>query len=189
MTGLKASLDKSFITAVPTVSQPLVLSKMAAPAIARVHIAVGWNAMQAVQSAEVKAASSTALSTHLANQVQAQGASQVEQPVTEDNTTYYLSSSSQTVNVSASQSQLGSSNPKYGWFFDMPSGDVWDNQIYNFTGPSTATSGTDRLVIQTGEVRGPVVSGYSTTPTGTYSWQFTNSTTGAVYTTNFTVTS
>jgi len=47
------------------------LSKMAAPAIARVNITVGWNAMQAVQSAEVKAASSTALSTHLANQVQA----------------------------------------------------------------------------------------------------------------------
>lgn len=192
MTGLKASLDKSFRTAVPTVYQPSApgrLSKMAAPATARVHIAVGWNAMQAVQSAEVKTASSTALSTHLANQVQARGASQAEQPVTEDNTTYYLSSSSQTVNVSASQSQLGSSNPKYGWFFDMPTGDAWDNQIYNFTGPSTATSGTSRLVIQTGEVRGPVVSGYSTTPTGTYSWQFTNSTTGAVYTTNFTVTS
>jgi len=73
MTGLKASLDKSFRTAVPTVSQPLQLSKMAAPAIARVNIAVGWNAMQAVQSAEVKAGSSTALSMHLANQVQAMG--------------------------------------------------------------------------------------------------------------------
>jgi len=74
MTGLKASLDKSFRTAVPTVYQPSApgrLSKMAAPATARVNIAVGWNAMQAVQSAEVKAASSTALSTHLANQVQA----------------------------------------------------------------------------------------------------------------------
>jgi len=71
MTGLKASLDKSFRTAVPTVSQPLQLSKMAAPAIARVNIAVGWNAMQAVQSAEVKAGSSTALSMHLANQVRA----------------------------------------------------------------------------------------------------------------------
>ena len=189
MTGLKASLDKSFRTAVPTIYQPLRLSKMAAPAIARVNIAVGWNAMQAVQSAEVKAGSSTALSMHFANQVQARGASQVEQPVQTNYTTYYLSSSSQTVNVSASQSQLGSSNPVYAWFFDMPSGDAWDNQIYNFTGPSTATSGTSRLVIQTGEVRGPVVSGYSTTLTGTYSWQFTNSTTGAVYTTNFTVTS
>jgi len=74
MTGLKASLDKSFRTAVPTVYQPSApgrLSKMAAPATARVHIAVGWNAMQAVQSAEVKTATSTALSTHLANQVQA----------------------------------------------------------------------------------------------------------------------
>lgn len=71
MTGLKASLDKSFRTAVPTVSRPLQLSKMAAPAIARVNIAVGWNAMQAVQSAEVKAGSSTALSMHLANQVRA----------------------------------------------------------------------------------------------------------------------
>jgi len=77
MTGLKASLDKSFRTAVPTTAPVYVgrtavpLSKMAAPAIARVHLAVGWNAMQAVQSAEVKAGSSTALSTRLANQVQA----------------------------------------------------------------------------------------------------------------------
>ena len=156
---------------------------------ASVPLAVGWNAIKAVQGAEVKTGLATRFGVHLANQVQARGASQVEQPVQENYTTYYLSSSSQTVNVSASQSQLGSSNPVYAWFFDMPSGDVWDNQIYNFTGPSTATSGTSRLVIQTGEVRGPVVSGYSTTPTGTYSWQFTNSTTGAVYTTNFTVTS
>jgi len=194
MTSLKASLDKSFKNggAVPIVAQPVAAVSPAisvnAP-IARVHIAVGWNAIKAVQGAEVKTGLATRFGVHLANQVQARGASQAEQPVTEDNTTYYLSSSSQTVNVSASQSQLGSSNPKYGWFFDMPSGDAWDNQIYNFTGPSTATSGTDRLVIQTGEVRGPAVSGYSTTPTGTYSWQFTNSTTGAVYTTNFTVTS
>jgi|GEM_PF-2257254 len=188
MTGLKASLDKSFRTVVPTVYQPLRLSK-AAPPTARVHLAVGWNAMQAVQAPEVRMALATRFGVHFANQVQARGASQAEQPVQANYTTYYLSSSSQTVNVSASQSQLGSSNPVYAWFFDMPSGDAWDNQIYNFTGPSTATSGTSRLVIQTGEVRGPVVSGYSTTPTGTYSWQFTNSTTGAVYTTNFTVTS
>jgi len=173
---------------VPTVYQPLRLSKAAPPTL-RVHLAVGWNAMQAVQAPEVRMALATRFGVHFANQVQARGASQVEQPVQANYTTYYLSSSSQTVNVSASQSQLGSSNPVYAWFFDMPSGDTWDNQIYNFTGPSTATSGTDRLVIQTGEVRGPVVSGYSTTPTGTYSWQFTNSTTGAVYTTNFTVTS
>jgi len=156
---------------------------------ASVPLAVGWNAIKAVQGAEVKTGLATRFGVHLANQVQARGAAQAEQPVQANYTTYYLSSSSQTVNVSASQSQLGSSNPVYAWFFDMPSGDAWDNQIYNFTGPSTATSGTDRLVIQTGEVRGPVVSGYSTTPTGTYSWQFTNSTTGAVYTTNFTVTS
>ena len=74
MTGLKASLDKSFRTAVPTVYQPSApgqLSKIAAPAIARVHIAVGWNAMQAVQTPEVKTGSSTALSMHLANQVRA----------------------------------------------------------------------------------------------------------------------
>jgi hypothetical protein len=188
MTGLKASLDKTFRTAAPTVYQPLRLSK-AAPPTPRVHLAVGWNAMQAVQATELRTALATRLGVSFANQVQAQGASQAEQPVQANYTTYYLSSSSQTVNVSASQSQLGSSNPVYAWFFDMPSGDTWDNQIYNLTGPSTATSGTDRLVIQTGEVRGPVVSGYSTTPTGTYSWQFTNSTTGAVYTTNFTVTS
>ena len=187
MTGLKASLDKSFRTVRPTGYRASV------PGVRQIYpvmppLAVGLNAMQAVQAPEVKAGSSTALSTRLANQVHARGAAGGA-TVTEDNTTIYLSSSSQTVSVSASQSQLGSSNPKYGWFFDMPSGDAWDNQIYNFTGPSTATSGTDRLVIQTGEVRGPVVSGYSTTPTGTYSWQFTNSTTGAVYTTNFTVTS
>jgi hypothetical protein len=52
---------------------------MAAPATARVHIAVGWNAMQAVQSAEVKAGSSTALSMHLANQVQAIGTATIPQ--------------------------------------------------------------------------------------------------------------
>jgi hypothetical protein len=78
MTGLKASLDKSFKTAVPTVYQPAApawSSKMAAPApaIARVSIAVGWNAIQAVQAAEVKTGSSTALSMHFANQVQALG--------------------------------------------------------------------------------------------------------------------
>jgi len=72
MTGLKASLDKSFRTAVPIVSQPLRSSK-AAPPTPRVHLAVGWNAMQAVQTPEIKAGSSTALSTHLANQVQAVG--------------------------------------------------------------------------------------------------------------------
>ena len=43
---------------------------MAAPAIARVHIAVGWNAMQAVQTLEVKAGALTALSTRLANQAE-----------------------------------------------------------------------------------------------------------------------
>jgi len=188
MTGLKASLDKSFKTVRPTVYRASV------PGVRQINpvmppLAVGWNAMQAVQAPEVKAALASRLSVTLANQVAARAAATGGATVTEDNTTIYLSSSSQTVSVSASQSQLGSSNPKYGWFFDMPSGDAWDNQIYNFTGPSTATSGTDRLLIQTGEVRGPAVSGYSTTPTGTYSWQFTNSTTGAVYTTNFTVTS
>jgi len=74
MTGLKASLDKSFRTAVPIVHQPSAagwLSKMAAPATAHVHPAVGWNAMQAVQTPEIKAASLTALSVHFANQVQA----------------------------------------------------------------------------------------------------------------------
>ena len=73
MTGLKASLDKSFRTAVPTVYPPSVpgrLSKMAAPATARVHIAVGWNAMQAVQTLEAKAGTATALSTRLANKAQ-----------------------------------------------------------------------------------------------------------------------
>ena len=181
MTGLKASLDKSFRTAVPTVYQPLRLSKMAAPATARVHIAVGWNAMQAVQSAEVSTALATRLGVRFANQSQAQSASPV--PVL---TNVYLNQTSQTVNSSASQAQLS-----YGdeWFFEMQSRDTWNNQIYNFTGPSTATSGTDRLVVVLTIAQGPVVAGFSTTPTGTYSFQFRNSTTNAVYTINFTVTS
>jgi len=181
MTGLKASLDKSFKTAVPTVYQPLRLSKMAAPATARVHIAVGWNAMQAVQSAEVSTALATRLGVRFANQSQAQSASPV--PVL---TNVHLNPTSQTVNYSASQAQLS-----YGddWSFQMPSRDVWNNQIFNFTGPSTATSGTDRLVVVLTIPQGPVVAGFSTTPTGTYSFQFTNSTTSAIYTINFTVTS
>ena len=181
MTGLKASLDKSFRTAVPTVYQPLRLSKMAAPATARVHIAVGWNAMQAVQSAEVSTAIATRLGVRFADQSQAQSASPV--PVL---TNVYLNQTSQTVNSSASQAQLS-----YGdeWFFEMQSRDTWNNQIYNFTGPSTATSGTDRLVVVLTIAQGPVVAGFSTTPTGTYSFQFRNSTTNAVYTINFTVTS
>jgi len=101
-------------------------------------------------------------------------------------TNVHLNPTSQTVNYSASQAQLS-----YGddWSFEMPSRDVWNNQIYNFTGPSTATSGTDRLVVVLTIPQGPVVAGFSTTPTGTYSFQFTNSTTSAVYTINFTVTS
>ena len=75
------------------------------------------------------------------------------------------------------------------WSFEMPSRNVWNNQIFNFTGPSTATSGTDRLVIVLTIPQGPVVAGFSTTPTGAYSFQFTNSTTSAIYTINFTVTS
>jgi Fibronectin type III domain len=101
-------------------------------------------------------------------------------------TNVHLNPTSQTVNYSASQAQLS-----YGddWSFEMPSRDVWNNQIYNFTGPSTATSGTDRLVVVLTIPQGPVVAGFSTTPTGTYSFQFTNSTTSAIYTINFTVTS
>ena len=101
-------------------------------------------------------------------------------------TNVHLNPTSQTVNYSASQAQLS-----YGdeWSFEMPSRDVWNNQIFNFTGPSTATSGTDRLVVILTIPQGPVVAGFSTTPTGTYSFQFTNSTTSAVYTINFTVTS
>ena len=101
-------------------------------------------------------------------------------------TNVHLNPTSQTVNYSASQAQLSYSD---NWSFEMPSRDVWNNQIYNFTGPSTATSGTDRLVVILTIAQGPVVAGYSTTPTGTYSFQFTNSTTSAVYTINFTVTS
>jgi hypothetical protein len=72
ITGLKVSLENSFRTVAPTVYRPLQLSKAALPT-PRVPLAVGWNAMRAVQTPEVKAGNSTALSTHLANQVQAMG--------------------------------------------------------------------------------------------------------------------
>lgn len=72
MTGLKASLDKSFRTVRPTVYRASV------PGVQQIYPitippAVGWNAMQAVQAPEVKAGSSTALGTRFANQVQAMG--------------------------------------------------------------------------------------------------------------------
>ena len=93
-------------------------------------------------------------------------------------------SSSSTKNVSATTTQLYDGD---SWSFEMPEGDTWNNTISNFTGPSTATSGTSRLVIQTDQTFGPRVYGYSTTPTGTYNWTFSNATTGAVYTIHFTV--
>ena len=98
--------------------------------------------------------------------------------------TVSLGSSSQTSNISATTAQLGAAD---GWEIEMPSGDTWNHVISNYKGPSTATSGTSRLVVQTGDNFGPVVTGYGTTPTGTYSWNFSNATTGALYTINFTV--
>lgn len=98
--------------------------------------------------------------------------------------TVSLGSSSQTSNISATTAQLGAAD---SWAIEMPSGDTWNHVISNYTGPSTATSGTSRLVVQTGDNFGPIVSGYSTTPTGTYSWNFSNATTGALYTIHFTV--
>ena len=92
--------------------------------------------------------------------------------------------SSSTKNVSATTTQLYDGD---SWSFEIPEGDTWNNTISNFTGPSTATSGTSRLVIQTDQTFGPRVTGYSTTPTGTYNWTFSNATTGAVYTIHFTV--
>ena len=93
-------------------------------------------------------------------------------------------SSSSTKNVSATTTQFSDGD---SWSFEMPEGDTWNHVISNFTGPSTATSGTSRLVIQTDQTFGPRVSGYSTTPTGTYNWTFSNATTGALYTIHFTV--
>jgi hypothetical protein len=98
--------------------------------------------------------------------------------------TVSLGSSSQTSNISATTAQLSAAD---SWGIEMPTGDTWNNVISNYTGPSTATSGTSSLIVQTGYTLGPIVSGYSTTPTGTYSWNFTNATTGALYTIHFTV--
>ena len=78
MTGLKASLDKSFRTVRPTGYRASV------PGVRQIYpvmppLAVGWKAMQAVQAPEVKAGSSTALSTRLANQVHAMGTATIPQ--------------------------------------------------------------------------------------------------------------
>lgn len=107
-----------------------------------------------------------------------------QDPTTYVHYTVSLGSSSQTSNISATTAQLGAAD---GWEIEMPSGDTWNHVISNYKGPSTATSGTSRLVVQTGDNFGPVVTGYSTTPTGTYSWNFSNATTGALYTINFKV--
>ncbi len=98
--------------------------------------------------------------------------------------TVSLAPFSQTANITATTAQLGNND---SWVIDMPRGDTWNNTISNYTGPSTAPSGARRLVVQTGDSFGPIVSGFRTTPTGTYSWNFTNATTGALYTIHFTV--
>ena len=98
--------------------------------------------------------------------------------------TVSLAPFSQTANITATTAQLGNND---SWVIEMPRGDTWNNTISNYTGPSTAPSGTRRLVVQTGDSFGPIVSGFRTTPTGTYSWNFTNATTGALYTIHFTV--
>ena len=95
-----------------------------------------------------------------------------------------LGSASQTSSVSASTTQLGN---KASWSFEMPLGDTWNNVISNYTGPSIAQSEASGLLVQTGANFGPIASGSATTPTGTYSWNFTNATTGALYTIHFTV--
>ena len=95
-----------------------------------------------------------------------------------------LGSSTSTSNISATTAQFSAFD---SWAIEMPSGDTWNHVISNYTGPSTATSGTSRLVVQTGDTFGPYVTGYSTTPIGTYSWNFSNATTGALYTIHFTV--
>ena len=96
-----------------------------------------------------------------------------------------LGSASQTSSVSASTTQLGN---KASWSFEMPLGDTWNNVISNYTGPSIAQSEASGLLVQTGANFGPIASGSATTPTGTYSWTFTNATTGALYSISFTVT-
>jgi len=106
-------------------------------------------------------------------------------PTTDVTYTVSLGPFSETSNISATTAQLGAAD---GWDIKMPSGDTWNHVVSNYKGPSTATSGTSRLVVQTGDNFGPVVTGYGTTPTGTYSWNFSNATTGALYTINFTVT-
>ena len=98
--------------------------------------------------------------------------------------TVSLGSSTSTSNISATTAQLSAAD---SWAIEMPTGDTWNHVISNYTGPSTATSGTNSILVQTGDNFGPIVSGYSTTPTGTYSWTFSNATTGAVYTIHFTV--
>lgn len=98
--------------------------------------------------------------------------------------TVSLAPFSQTANITATTVQLGNND---SWVIEMPRGDTWNNTISNYTGPSTAPSGARRLVVQTGDSFGPIVSGFRTTPTGTYSWNFSNATTGALYTIHFTV--
>ena len=96
-----------------------------------------------------------------------------------------LGSTTQTSSVSASTAQLGNNA---SWSFEMPSGDTWNNTISNYTGPSIAQNEASGLLVQTGANFGPIASGSATTPTGTYSWNFTNATTGALYSISFTVT-
>jgi hypothetical protein len=133
-----------------------------------------------------------ALAEHV-GQVAVGDSSQTSQPPTGGSTTsdpyvpytVSLGSSSQTSNISATTAQLSVPD---NWSIEMPTGNTWNHVISNYKGPSTATSGTSRLVVQTGENSGPYVFGFGTTPIGTYSWNFTNATTGALYTINFKVT-
>ncbi|MEI8369478.1 MAG: leucine-rich repeat domain-containing protein [Planctomycetia bacterium] len=80
--------------------------------------------------------------------------------------------------IKATTAQLGAAD---GWAIEMPTGDTWNHTIFNYVVPSTATSGTNSILVQTGDNFGPIVSGYSTTPTGSYVFNFTNGSTGVLY--------
>jgi hypothetical protein len=82
------------------------------------------------------------------------------------------------------QAQLGAGD---AWVISMPSGDTWNHVISNYTGPTTATSGPNCLIVQTGDSFGQVVSGTSSTPIGSYVYNFTNATTGVLYRIEFDV--
>jgi len=80
--------------------------------------------------------------------------------------------------IKATTAQLGAAD---SWAIEMPTGDTWNHTIFNYVVPSTATSGTNSILVQTGDNFGPIVSGYSTTPTGSYVFNFTNGSTGVLY--------